>query len=138
MEECHRGEPTPSCLIATYLPPFGWLRKLVSISFVTSVHQTGRFEIDDFDHGSVLQFESEFRRFSLSRDKIESFNEFYSTVATLHRLPSESFFITYTDPEGDLLPINNNDNFKVAVANARPLLRLHVQLKGYLPVNVFF
>jgi len=59
-----------------------------------------------------------------------SYDEFYQTVERLHGLQLVPFVITYTDPEGDLLPINNNENYAVAVASARPLLRVHIQRKG--------
>jgi len=39
--------------------------------------------------------------------------------------------VSYTDPkDGDLLPINNDDNYTVALQNARPLLRILLQRKG--------
>lgn len=39
--------------------------------------------------------------------------------------------LSYTDPkDGDLLPINNDDNLGRAVINARPLLRIIIQRKG--------
>lgn len=40
------------------------------------------------------------------------------------------FTTWYTDMHGDLLPINNDDNFLRAVTTARPLLRVFVQRKG--------
>lgn len=40
------------------------------------------------------------------------------------------FIIAYTDNEGDLLPINNDDNLSVAVTNAQPVLRLLLERKG--------
>lgn len=42
-----------------------------------------------------------------------------------------AFLVSYTDPrDGDQLPINNDENLRRALTNARPLLRLHVQRKG--------
>ena len=79
---------------------------------------------------SLLQFEAEFRRFSLSRSVRLSFDEFYNIIEKLHNLRKLPFLVTYTDREGDLLPINNNENFHKALATARPILRLCIQRKG--------
>ena len=79
---------------------------------------------------SSLQFEAEFRRFSLSRSVRLSFEEFYNITEKLHNLRKLPFLVTYTDREGDLLPINNNENFQKALATARPILRLCIQRKG--------
>ena len=49
----------------------------------------------------------------------------------LHGLQIDQTFIRYTDPnDGDLLPINNDDNFARAIQAARPLLRIHIQRRG--------
>lgn len=41
------------------------------------------------------------------------------------------FIVVSTDPnDGDLLPINNDDNFARALQAARPLLRIHIQRRG--------
>jgi len=77
-----------------------------------------------------MQFDAEFRRFSVSRQKTLRFDDFYHLVEDLHTLQSVPFIITYTDPEGDLLPINNDENFAVALSSAQPVLRLHIQQKG--------
>lgn len=77
------------------------------------------------------KFDAEFRRFSINKTENAEFDHFNNLVETLHHLQSIPFVITYTDPtHGDLLPINNNDNFLKAVSTARPLLRLQVQRKG--------
>lgn len=36
----------------------------------------------------------------------------------------------YADIHGDLLPINNDDNYHKAVSTANPLLRIFIQKKG--------
>lgn len=47
------------------------------------------------------------------------------------------FLISYTDPkDGDLLPINNDDNLLLALQNARPLLRVLLQRKGDSQVDL--
>jgi len=77
-----------------------------------------------------VQFDAEFRRFSVDRQNASSFDDFYQLVSDVHCLHTLSFIITYTDPEGDLLPINNDENFAVALSSAQPVLRLHIQQKG--------
>ena len=79
-----------------------------------------------------VQFDAEFRRFSVSRQTTLRFDDFYRLVEEVHCLQSVPFIITYTDPEGDLLPINNDDNFAVAFSSAQPVLRLHIQQKGVM------
>lgn len=75
-----------------------------------------------------VQFECEFRRFSVDRAKLKQFLEFHLLVKDLHCLPSDiNFTISYTDPRnGDLLPINNDDNLMRAYTTAMPLLRLFI------------
>ena len=60
----------------------------------------------------------------------KSFEDFYKRIEDLHGLHKVPFLITYTDPEGDLLPINNDDNYLKALSTARPVIRLCVQRKG--------
>lgn len=41
------------------------------------------------------------------------------------------FVASYTDPkDGDLLPLNNDDNLGIALQKAKPLLRVIIQRKG--------
>ena len=78
-----------------------------------------------------FQFDAEFRRFSVNREKLTKFDDFNHLVEVIHGLPNIPFVIAYTDPkDGDLLPINNDDNFVRALMIAGPLLRLLVQKKG--------
>ena len=83
-----------------------------------------------------MQFDAEFRRFSVSRQSTLRFDDFYQLLEGLHSLQPVPFIITYTDPEGDLLPINNDENFAVALSSAQPVLRLHIQQKGGLRRHV--
>lgn len=77
------------------------------------------------------KFDAEFRRFALDRSELSKFDDFYKLIEHFHKLFSISFSLFYTDPvHGDLLPINNDDNFARAIASAKPLLRLIVQRKG--------
>lgn len=77
------------------------------------------------------QFDAEFRRFSLRRSELTSFEDFYKIIEHFHKLFNIEFNIYYSDPiHYDLLPINNDDNFQKALSSAKPLLRLHIQRKG--------
>jgi len=82
------------------------------------------------------KFEAEFRRFSLKRDQLESFSEFYDLLEQTHCLEKTTFSIYYRHPQdGDLLPINNKENFMHALGTATPLLRLFIQ-RGDMPEPV--
>ncbi|XP_014438566.1 partitioning defective 6 homolog gamma [Tupaia chinensis] len=88
--------------------------------------QTLRF----YDCGAVevkSKFGAEFRRFSLDRHKPGKFEDFYKLVVHTHRLTNTDVTIGYADVHGDLLPINNDDNFCKAVSSASPLLRVFIQ-----------
>lgn len=77
------------------------------------------------------KFDAEFHRFSLIRSVPPKYEDFKSLIERLHRLCDVAFLISYTDPrDGDLLPINNDDNLARAIQNARPLLRVIIQRKG--------
>lgn len=87
------------------------------------------------DNGTTVEvkskFDAEFRRFSVSRSTTMKYEEFHGLLERLHRLGDVAFLISYTDPrDGDLLPINNDDNLGRALQNARPLLRVIIQRKG--------
>lgn len=99
-------------------------------------------EISHLPHTSITlppslpfprQFDAEFRRFSVDREKYERLEDFRQLVEDLHRLANTAFVLAYTDPrDGDLLPLTNDDNFRKALQCARPLLRIIVQHKGEL------
>ena len=78
-----------------------------------------------------VQFECEYRRFNLNRMQLNQFEAFHALVKESHHLPSDMpFTISYTDPRnGDLLPINNDDNLVRAFTTAVPLLRVIVYRK---------
>ncbi|XP_052740470.1 partitioning defective 6 homolog beta [Bicyclus anynana] len=77
------------------------------------------------------KFDAEFRRFSLNRSEKLKYEDFKGLIEKLHRLHDVAFLISYTDPrDGDLLPINNDDNLARALLTARPLLRVIIQRKG--------
>lgn len=75
-----------------------------------------------------FQFEAEFRRFSLNRNHLKTYEEFYDLLANRHCLEKMRFSIYYRHPQdGDLLPINNTENFMHALGTATPLMRLFLQ-----------
>ncbi|KAF4522223.1 hypothetical protein B566_EDAN009067 [Ephemera danica] len=81
------------------------------------------------------KFDAEFRRFSVRRDEGPTYEEFRALLEQLHSLTEEPFLVSYTDPrDGDLLPINNDDNFGRALRSARPLLRIIIQRKGKIKI----
>ncbi|KAM5219289.1 partitioning defective 6 homolog gamma [Hipposideros larvatus] len=73
------------------------------------------------------KFGAEFRRFSLDRQKPGKFEDFYKLVVHTHHIANTEVTIGYADVHGDLLPINNDDNFCKAVSSANPLLRVFIQ-----------
>ena len=77
-----------------------------------------------------FQFIAEFRRFSINGNNVKTFEEFYAFLEKIHKLNEIPFLVGYTDPQGDLLPINNDDNYHKALTTAKPLLKLLVQRKG--------
>ncbi|CDQ75223.1 unnamed protein product [Oncorhynchus mykiss] len=73
------------------------------------------------------KYGAEFRRFSVDRFKPGKFEDFYKLVMHVHRIANMEVMIGYADIHGDLLPINNDDNFCKAVSTAHPLLRVFIQ-----------
>ncbi|KAE8281861.1 Partitioning defective 6-like protein gamma [Larimichthys crocea] len=73
------------------------------------------------------KYGAEFRRFSVDRLKPGKFEEFYKLILHIHRIANMEVMIGYADVHGDLLPINNDDNFCKAVSTAHPLLRIFIQ-----------
>ncbi|MBN3317869.1 PAR6G protein, partial [Atractosteus spatula] len=74
-----------------------------------------------------VQFEAEYRRFALKRSSAARFQEFYQLLQSVHQIPRVDVLLGYTDIHGDLLPINNDDNFQKALSSANPLLRIIIQ-----------
>eukprot|EP00117_Sycon_ciliatum_P041915 scpid75477/ scgid30575/ Partitioning defective 6 homolog beta len=74
------------------------------------------------------KFEQEYRRFSMKRTELKTFELFMLHIKSLHKVGDvDSVSISYTEPlRGDLLPINNDDNFAHAVSLSKPLLRIFV------------
>ncbi|KAF5899987.1 partitioning defective 6 gamma, partial [Clarias magur] len=75
------------------------------------------------------KFGAEFRRFSLDRHEPGVFKDFCQFIVNLHQLFRAEIYISYADVHGDLLPINNNDNFHKAASTAQPVLRIFIQLQ---------
>uniref|UniRef100_A0A452VJM8 Par-6 family cell polarity regulator beta n=1 Tax=Ursus maritimus TaxID=29073 RepID=A0A452VJM8_URSMA len=80
---------------------------------------------------------SEFRRFSLERSKPGKFEEFYGLLQHVHKIPNVDVLVGYADIHGDLLPINNDDNYHKAVSTANPLLRIFIQKKEEADYSAF-
>ncbi|CAB3997767.1 partitioning defective 6 [Paramuricea clavata] len=76
------------------------------------------------------KFDAEFRRVSIDRTKYTEFSDFYTFVEQLHRLEKIPFTLWYTDPDRELLPINNNNNLGAALQHANQRLRLVLQRQG--------
>lgn len=83
------------------------------------------------------KFGAEFRRFSLDRSKPGRFDEFYGLLQHVHRIPNVELLVGYADVHGDLLPINNDDNYHKAISTANPLLRLFLQRKEEADYSAF-
>lgn len=83
------------------------------------------------------KFGAEFRRFSLDRSKPGRFDEFYGLLQHVHRIPNVELLVGYADVHGDLLPINNDDNYYKAISTATPLLRLFLQRKEEADYTAF-
>ncbi|XP_069757597.1 partitioning defective 6 homolog alpha isoform X2 [Narcine bancroftii] len=76
------------------------------------------------------KFDAEFRRFALKRSNIGGFQEFYQLIQAVHQIPYVDVLLGYTDIHGDLLPINNDDNYHKALSSANPLLRVIIQRRA--------
>lgn len=89
-------------------------------------------------HDTVVEvkskFEAEYRRFALTRNGPGCFQEFYRLLQTIHHIPGVDVLLGYADIHGDLLPINNDDNFHKAISSANPLLRIIITKKEDEPV----
>uniref|UniRef100_A0A4W5M9B7 Par-6 family cell polarity regulator gamma a n=1 Tax=Hucho hucho TaxID=62062 RepID=A0A4W5M9B7_9TELE len=83
------------------------------------------------------KYGAEFRRFSLDRSNPGEFQDFYKLILCLHRLTSIDVMIGYADIQGELLPINNDDNFCKAVSTAPTLLRIFIQRQEEVDDNNF-
>ncbi|XP_064016696.1 partitioning defective 6 homolog alpha [Pogoniulus pusillus] len=83
------------------------------------------------------KFDAEFRRFAMSRSGAGSFQDFYRLLQTVHQIPRVELLLGYTDVHGDLLPINNDDNYHKALSSASPLLRVIIQKKAESDAGVF-
>jgi hypothetical protein len=77
------------------------------------------------------KYDAEFRRFGLQRQtRPFKFEDFYTKLEKLHGLNGIQFNICYTDKDGDLLPINNDNNLARVLNVTVGILRLFIQRKG--------
>ncbi|RVE71477.1 hypothetical protein OJAV_G00052010 [Oryzias javanicus] len=75
------------------------------------------------------KFEAEYRRFGLKRTGAGNFQEFCRFLQSIHHIRGMDVQLCYADIHGDLLPINNDENFNRAVKSANPLLRIVIITK---------
>ncbi|XP_015729240.1 partitioning defective 6 homolog alpha-like isoform X1 [Coturnix japonica] len=91
--------------------------------------------------GTVIEvkskFDAEFRRFAMKRSSAGTFQDFYRLLQNVHQIPCLDVLLGYTDVHGDLLPINNDDNYHKALSSANPLLRVIIQKKAESDAGVF-
>ncbi|KAE8576277.1 hypothetical protein XENTR_v10004129 [Xenopus tropicalis] len=83
------------------------------------------------------KFGAEFRRFALEKTKPGKFEEFYGLLQHVHKIPNVEVLVGYADIHGDLLPINNDDNYLKAITTASPLLRIFLQRKEEADYSAF-
>ncbi|CAM4541412.1 partitioning defective 6 homolog alpha isoform X2 [Lepidochelys kempii] len=83
------------------------------------------------------KFDAEFRRFAVKRSSVGGFQEFCQLIQTVHQIPCVDVLLGYTDVHGDLLPINNDDNYHKALSSASPLLRIIIQKRAEADSSVF-
>lgn len=76
------------------------------------------------------KYDAEFRRFGLNRFTYTKFDEFYSLLERLHGLVDIPFNIYYTDKDGELLPINNDNNLARVLQVTVGVLRLIIFRRG--------
>lgn len=78
-----------------------------------------------------MQFDADIVRFSINRNKPMNYEDFRKFIAERHDLGADfNFLIWYMDTDGDLLPINNDNNLARALLATRCLLRIFIQRKG--------
>ncbi|KAK5621100.1 Partitioning defective 6 alpha [Crenichthys baileyi] len=75
------------------------------------------------------KFEAEYRRFGLKKNGFGGFQEFCHLLQNIHHIHGVDVFLEYADIHGDLLPINNDENFHKAVSSANPILRIIITKK---------
>lgn len=89
---------------------------------------------DKMDNSIVAvksKFDADIIRFSMNRNEPMRYEEFGKLLAERHALGEEfSFSIWHADTDGDLLPINNDNNLARALQAAKFLLRIFLQRKG--------
>nr|BAF99001.1 partitioning defective 6 [Hemicentrotus pulcherrimus] len=73
------------------------------------------------------KLDAEFRRFTINPNKVGTYEDFYAFLERMHHLGDVPFLVGYTDPQGDLLPINNDDNYLKALTSSKPPLKIVLQ-----------
>nr|XP_054749611.1 partitioning defective protein 6-like [Lytechinus pictus] len=75
------------------------------------------------------KLDAEFRRFTINPNKVATYEDFYAFLERMHHLGDIPFLVGYSDPQGDLLPINNDDNYLKALTSSKPPLKIVLQKK---------
>uniref|UniRef100_A0A8C1YL17 Par-6 family cell polarity regulator gamma a n=1 Tax=Cyprinus carpio TaxID=7962 RepID=A0A8C1YL17_CYPCA len=82
------------------------------------------------------KYGAEFRRFSLDCCEPGRYKDFHRLIVRLHHLWQMDVLIGYADVQGELLPINNDDNFCKALSSTQSLLRVFIQLQEEADQNL--
>lgn len=98
---------------------------------IRGIYKIAHCSIKNIKKFCALQFDADIIRFSINRNEPMSYEDFEKLLAERHDLGTDlNFLIWYTDTDGDLLPINNNNNLARALLATRCLLRIFIQRKG--------
>lgn len=83
------------------------------------------------------KFDAEFRRFAISTSKM-NYEHFDAKIRKIHKLDNIDFIITYSC-NGDLLPINNNDNYHKAMTSSynNGIIRIFIHRKNTIDLAGF-
>jgi|ERR1712130_161074 len=83
------------------------------------------------------KFDAEFRRFAISTSKM-NYENFDAKIRKIHKLDNIDFIITYSC-NGDLLPINNNDNYHKAMTSSytNGIIRIFIHRKNTIDLDGF-
>lgn len=84
----------------------------------------------------------EYRRYSVARDNVTKFEDFFKKLLSMHQLFDTLFTVYYCDQDGEKLPINNDDNLAIAINSAtclettHQLVAIDPRIQNYYPQKV--